>query len=272
MCDVIVKSVDKSLPTRNTAYAKLACWVGSVTRDACLELFTTNYDLLMEQALEDNRVPFFDGFIGSRDPFFDAHAMEDDVLPGRWARVWKLHGSINWRQDTVTSAVSRREPKDSSERRLIHPSNLKYDESRRMPYVAMIDRLRTFMRQPSPVLLTVGYSFSDAHINAVILEALQRNPSATAFALAFGALDGHEAVPLAEQRLNLSLLAKDGAVIGGRRGTWRTRSDSGLTSPALDWRPEIGTDPASPLLPEFRLGDFGRLADFLSELVGPDAS
>ncbi len=34
-----------------------------------IELFTTNYDLLLEEALEDEEIPYFDGFVGSKKSF-----------------------------------------------------------------------------------------------------------------------------------------------------------------------------------------------------------
>ncbi len=61
-----------------------------------MEIFTTNYDLLFEQALERTRVPFFDGFSGASEPFFDPSSVASNDLPARWTRLWKLHGSLGW--------------------------------------------------------------------------------------------------------------------------------------------------------------------------------
>ena len=94
-----------------------------------VEFFTTNYDLLLEQALEDCRVAYFDGFTGVRRPFFDIRAMEEDRLPSRWARVWKLHGSLNWYHHP-NRGVLRGTQSENELQRVIHPSHLKYEESR----------------------------------------------------------------------------------------------------------------------------------------------
>ena len=51
--------------------------------------------------------------------------------------------------------------------RVIHPSYMKYQESRRMPYLAMVDRLRAFLKQPTSTLILCGYSFRDEHVNEV---------------------------------------------------------------------------------------------------------
>lgn len=159
LCDEIFELVNVTFPDSNGPYHRLARWIGSVDREHSVEVFTTNYDLLMEQALEQIRVPYFDGFIGSRDPFFDPFAIDEEEMPSRWAGLWKLHGSINWKQDAATGRVTRCDVAqiNAEDRRLIHPTHLKYDQSRRMPYLAMIDRLKAFFRRPSCLLVTIGY-------------------------------------------------------------------------------------------------------------------
>jgi hypothetical protein len=97
ICEKIALHAGKELPAdRITPYHRLAEWIGGIPREQPIEIFTTNYDLLMEQALEERHIPYFDGFVGSRETFFDLHAIENELLPPRWARLWKLHGSINW--------------------------------------------------------------------------------------------------------------------------------------------------------------------------------
>ena len=43
-------------------------WVARTSRLSPIEIFTTNYDVLIERSLERARVPVFDGFIGSHKP------------------------------------------------------------------------------------------------------------------------------------------------------------------------------------------------------------
>ncbi len=183
----IYELVDVSLPSEKGPYHQVAQWIGSATRHHGVELFTTNYDLLIEEALEEMRIPYFDGFIGARNPFFDPFAIDEDEMPSRWAGLWKLHGSISWKQDVESGRVSRGDPSQISEkeRRLIHPSHLKYDESRRMPYLAMFDRLKAFIRRSSSLLVTIGISFDDEHLNEVIRQGLERNTSSHCFGLLY---------------------------------------------------------------------------------------
>lgn len=271
VCQIIQELTNKALPNTATPYHHLALWADATRREKPVEIFTTNYDLLVEQAFEDCHVPYFDGFAGSRKPFFDIRAMEEDNLPSRWARVWKLHGSINWYHHP-TKGVIRGGSNESGLRRVIHPSHLKYEESRRMPYLAMIDRFRAFLKQPSAGLVICGYSFRDDHINEVIVQGLQGTQTAIAFALLHGELaDYKNAVQLAYARSNLTLLAKDGAVISGRTIRWNDKEpDSGPTDDRgwVTWVPADPDDEKSRLYTKFVLGDFAVFGIFLQEIVG----
>src|SRR5690606_5156115 len=71
ICEQIREIVKKPLPQSDTPYHVLAKWIQAIDRDKPVEIFTTNYDLLLEQALEEQRVPYFDGFVGSDSAFLD---------------------------------------------------------------------------------------------------------------------------------------------------------------------------------------------------------
>lgn len=272
ICDLIHELADKALPNSQSPYHRTAAWIDAFGREKPIEIFTTNYDLLIEQALEHFRIPFFDGFVGAHQPFFDLQAIEEDVLPTRWVRLWKLHGSINWHQIESVGVVRGHPKALTTSKRVIHPSHLKYQESRRMPYLAMIDRLRTFIKQPTSVMIFCGYSFRDEHLNEAIIQALQSTPGAMAFALLFGCLESYpEALRLALARSNLTLLAKDKGVIGGHQASWVQKSaNSGSSEDGL-WvkRTNPSSDDSNaPCASELLLGDFAVFGQFLHQLTG----
>jgi hypothetical protein len=225
------------------------------------------HDLLMEQALEQRRVPYFDGFVGSNRTFFDLSSIEQDGLPPRWARLWKVHGSVNWWR-TPAGDIQRREKGDPSDRQMIHPSHLKYDQSRRMPYLAMLDRLRAFLCGGQAVMVTCGYSFSDQHLNDVIIQGLRGNPNAVCYALIFGDRNTvPEVVARAKRQANLNLLAADGAVFGTTERPWHSSTNNehplhslAIQSGAMGLR---STAPESQC--KFLLGDFKAFGDFLAQ-------
>lgn len=271
ICKSITSRVTRDLPEK-TPYHSLARFSGA-DRAFPVAIFTTNYDLLMEQAFERLRIPFFDGFIGSHFPFFDQRAVESDAIPKRWVRFWKLHGSINWRYERARHCVIRGIQSDGTEEQMIHPSHLKYDASRRMPYLIMIDRMRTFLRDtPGPVALFIsGYSFGDDHLNEVIIEGLQANPNAACFALQFGEMANYPtAIEIAKSTLNLSIISDDGAFIRGRQGRWALRGSDDASTLGGSFK-QIGkaTDQDEDALRKFgcKLGDFAGFAALLDELV-----
>lgn len=220
ICHKVKEVVNQTLPASDTPYHALASWIQAISRDKPVEIFTTNYDLLLEQALEEQRVPYFDGFVGSDSAFLDLESMAEDDLPSRWARLWKIHGSVNWWM-TEGEKIRRCRDNVKGEQLLIYPSHLKYDQSRQMPYYAMLDRLRAFLRSDQCVLITCGYSFADQHINAYIGQGLSGNPDAACVAMIFNDLaDAPKAQELAKRHANLTLLAADGGVIGTIERNW----------------------------------------------------
>jgi len=283
VCRLIMNAMRKSLPAHRCSYHRFASWIGGVQRLSPVEVFTPNYDLLLEQAFEQHPLPHFDGFVGSREPFFDLASIEHDVIPTRWTRLWKLHGSINWERldepvagKTVTRVVRVARVADEG-KVMIYPSHLKYDQSRRMPYLAMLDRLRAFFRSDAnhrdsspPLLVVCGYSFADDHLNEVLLDGLRGNRKAQCFALMFDALaDVRPAIACAERLHNLSLIARDGAIIGTRIGLYRDGTTGGEVN-----RPWLYDDVAAAsagtteAVTRSHLGDFHHFGLFLEQISG----
>ena len=264
VCEVISKQVNKDLPHKTTPYHDLAIWSRSINREYPVHIFTTNYDLLLEQAFEECFTPYFDGFVGAKKAFFDLGAVENEkLLPPRWARLWKLHGSLNWRLETDTNVI-RSDAILDKQSYLIYPSHLKYDQSRKMPYLAMLDRLKSFLLNPSALLFICGYSFADEHINDIICRSLEANPTAQVYAFMFGKLDDPKyemGMKCARSIPNMSFLAFDKGIIGRNIGKW--------VSEVAD----LQALPNGTLIKDgeditFRLGDFSALGTLLREVSG----
>lgn len=282
ICKKIVEKTNVSLPDKETPYHQLAQWIHLIDRsDSPIECFTTNYDLLSEQAFEETGVAYFDGFVGSRQPFFDLRAIEDTLIPKHWTRLWKIHGSINWFLNS-NNDVYRSTDVNASDSYIIHPSHLKYDQTRKMPYLALIDRLNTFLRQASAVLITIGYSFSDTHLNDTIMNALKANPTAMVIVVLFGKYSAtyEKAFNYAKGKYNLSVWTFDQAIIGGQQGEWKVLNRDALVDEniggAITETPEIikaippATTDTTIYHYQFELGDFCRFGNFLQELIGKE--
>jgi len=268
ICSQIAIIVGKPLPGHTNAYHRFAAWISQIDRVHPIEIFTPNYDLLLEESFELYKVPFFDGFVGAREPFFDLAAMEHDAVPPRWTRLWKLHGSINWVK-RADETVYRCYPVNDLHHLLIYPSHLKYDQSRRMPYLAMIDRLRAFFRDINPVLVLCGYSFADDHLNEVLLDGLRGNRSAQCFALMYPSMnDCRTAIGLASKHANLTVLSWDGAVVGTRPGAFKNIDRSQVTKGTGYDFEAASTEQGAGSFGRCRLGDFHHFNLFLEAQFG----
>jgi hypothetical protein len=217
ICTAIGDIDNATLPEQRNAYNELVAWISGTMRAHAIEIFTTNYDLLLEEAFEHARAPYFDGFSGGSSPFFDPVTVASDDLPPRWSRIWKLHGSLGWSLERNNIVRGR----GKAATQLIYPDHLKYDATQKQPYAALFERLRQFLLCPDTLLLATGFSFRDAHVCAVLDESLARNANAAVLAFQFCALDQESsACKIAFDRPNLSVYAADGAVINGVKGAW----------------------------------------------------
>lgn len=58
ICSKIKEVVSKPLPEHQNPYSELISWINGINRIYGVEIFTTNYDLLCEDALERSQTPF----------------------------------------------------------------------------------------------------------------------------------------------------------------------------------------------------------------------
>jgi len=70
----IIDDKEKVADLTNTT--RFFAWLNNLNREFTKEIFTTNYDLVIEKSLEANQIPFFDGFVGAYEPFFWQESIE----------------------------------------------------------------------------------------------------------------------------------------------------------------------------------------------------
>lgn len=261
ICDVIRDVVSKDLPMPANPYSEVVSWINGINRKYGVEIYTTNYDLLFETALERAKTPYFDGFSGSKNAFFDPSSISKNDLPSRWVRLWKLHGSIGWESNDAGEIV--RVP-NSTNANMVYPSHIKYDQTQAAPFSSLFERLKNFLNEPDAFLMSSGFSYADAHISSKVLECLLANPSAALFAFQFGTLaDEKNVIDLALKCPGISVFCSDGAIINGIKAKWKLG-----TPPTKNWheiRAEYYKDN------KFLLGDFKKFARFLAT-AGSDIS
>ncbi|MCU09115.1 SIR2 family protein [Listeria monocytogenes] len=162
------------------------------------KIFTLNYDTLFEQAAEKSGFMVIDGFSFNYPRTFkgtnfdldvvsritNKNVLEDNYVPNV-IHVYKPHGSINWEMQDDRIIIGE----GTKESLMIYPSSNKYESSYQQPFFEMMSRFQQETRSKNTLLIIVGYSFGDAHINAMIYEALNVNSSIT---VVFVAPDAHE--------------------------------------------------------------------------------
>jgi hypothetical protein len=144
-----------------------------------------------------------------------------------------------------------------------------------MPYLAMLDRLKDFIMSPSSALFIVGYSFSDDHINDIILQSLRSNPTAIIYSFLFGELEQakyEKAIRCAKLTNNLSLVAFDKGIIGRKIGKWTLKDiDKVNEIPSEIVKHSKKTIDVAGVATEvdnfeLQLGDFKLFGNFLKEI------
>ena len=258
-------------------HRKIARWLSQAPRRQPVEIFTVNYDILIESALEAERVPLFDGFVGSYQPFFLPDSLRHvEFAPGvKWTRLWKMHGSVTWRKVPIDGRerLVRGEPDQSGE--MILPSFQKYDESRQQPYAAFADRLARFLDHDGALLVVCGFGFGDEHINNVIFEALESRPRTHVYALQFGEQsEDADLVQRSYQRHNMMVVGPETGIIGGKRGKWQISGDPAVFSDVLEVKEadqdsddDSNHSSTSGNSCKVRIGDFNRFCDFLASMM-----
>jgi len=176
------------------------------------KIFTTNYDTLLEQAMDRLGILYCDGFTGTVERKFNPASYDlDYYYPGeigegrvrRYHKViqlYKLHGSINWRKETEPKASNpygvRYDSKPlpyppdqqasqetkapfrldevfaPGEGLAILPTMAKYGQTLAMPFAHLFRAFSHALQQPQTVLFVIGYGGGDEHINQIIHDAL----------------------------------------------------------------------------------------------------
>lgn len=152
-------------------------------------LFTLNYDTLIEKAADSEGAVLVDGFVGTLrrifrpesydlDFYFPAQTTEGRVHRfDRALHLYKLHGSITWHRcvadwENPYGLYATFYQETSEDDVVIFPSPLKYGQALGLPYSELFRRFGSAIAQPQSVLFTIGYGFGDEHVNALIRQAL----------------------------------------------------------------------------------------------------
>lgn len=147
-----------------------------------LHIFTLNYDECVEQALSDT--------LGTDDSKWTNGFSETGWTPQLLTQdyhkfaaiVYKLHGSLDWVRDERLGICSLRWPPGAETEEIpeetVQPLIIFGTTDKLQPLDPFLPLLFLFQQRllEADVIVIVGYSFGDSHINAMLLDALQADP------------------------------------------------------------------------------------------------
>lgn len=158
-----------------------------------VNLFTTNYDMAFDYALDNLGVHYINGFMGVHNRCFRPEVYDYDLYyPGQSVtgkvhraekvlKYYKIHGSLSWlaTKPTVSNTYGIKEiplnndfKADEDKELMIYPCVSKKSFTLDLPYSELFRQFSQAINQPQSVLFCVGYSFYDEHINDIIKQAL----------------------------------------------------------------------------------------------------
>ncbi|WP_063963274.1 SIR2 family protein [Ensifer sp. Root31] len=154
-----------------------------------VKVFTTNYDLCVEEASARLGVVLVDGFSHSAEQRFNRDYFQHDIVRRQTSgtkadyieavfHLYKLHGSVDWRRRTDGVVIrSMATDKAGLEPVLIYPRSTKYQQAFEVPYIDMFAAFQGALREPDTALIVAGFGFADDHISSPIWSALESNLS-----------------------------------------------------------------------------------------------
>lgn len=220
----------------------------SATRER-LNIFTTNYDRVVEYGAELAGIRLIDRFTGTINPIFRSSRVKVDMHynpPGirgepRYlegvVHFTKLHGSLDWvmrdnmvrRMALPYGAESIEKYSSANDTLMIYPNAAKDRETAEYPYVELFRDFAATVCRPNSTVVIYGYSFGDEHINRVITDVLTI-PSTHLVIINFS----DEGDRIKKFYNSLKRPAQISLLIGNHFGDLKTLVDNYLPKPAID--------------------------------------
>lgn len=188
--DIIVKATSYNYDNKLFNHAKFLNILSKRTNtESKLNLVTTNYDTLIEDAAESMKWTVFDGFSFSQNPQFDSTMFDwnlvkevpnvktnENIYKPNVVNLLKIHGSITWERSKSGNNISRKSKTlIVDDPIMVFPSTNKYAQSYQEPYFDLFNKFQNLLHKPNTLLITTGFSFSDNHIARMIISAIQTN-------------------------------------------------------------------------------------------------
>ena len=167
-----------------------------------INIFTTNFDMFMEDSCERLNIIYNDGFVGQINPIFNVSNFNkiqkykslqfDNTSDVPLFNIIKLHGSVSWEtknerisysngshiSDDLQTKTGKKFEDGYKKIAVINPNIDKHLETvLDINYASMLRKFALELEKENSVLMIVGFSLNDKHIKALLYEVMKSNPT-----------------------------------------------------------------------------------------------
>lgn len=167
-----------------------------------VNIFTTNFDMFMEDSCERLSIPYNDGFAGQINPTFSVvnfnkiqkyKSMQyDNTSDIPLFNIIKLHGSISWqeKEEKIVYSKGTHIPNDLENKSgadfekgyrkiaVINPNAEKHFETVvDTNYASILRKFTLELEKENSVLILIGFSLADKHIKNLLYGVMKSNPT-----------------------------------------------------------------------------------------------
>ena len=138
--------------------------------DSTIEIFTTNYDLVLETVIKEAEIKVETGRISNDIQMrLDATCWNHpDALTDEMGRLTKLHGSVDWQRHNEDIIVGNPNFTGNHQNHLILYPGYK-GEPNQEPFIKFHEHLLSVV-QKADVAIFVGFAFRDKYIDSILSE------------------------------------------------------------------------------------------------------
>lgn len=199
---------EKLTKTRQNYDSFLGFWANTISSRSLhivnkqVNIFTTNFDMFMEDSCERLGIPYNDGFAGQINPSFSVANFNkiqkykslqfDNTSDIPLFNIIKLHGSVSWQTkdekivysngthiaDDLEDKTGNDFDEGYKQIAVINPNAEKHFETvLDTNYASMLRKFTLELEKENSVLILVGFSLADKHIKNLLYGVMKSNPT-----------------------------------------------------------------------------------------------
>jgi len=199
---------NKMAKTKENYDSFLGFWANTISSRSLhivnkqVNIFTTNFDMFMEDSCERLGIPYNDGFAGQINPNFSVANFNkiqrykslqfDNTSDIPLFNIIKLHGSVSWqtKDEKIVYSNGTHIPDDLGDKTgndfdegykqiaVINPNAEKHFETvLDTNYASMLRKFTLELEKENSVLILVGFSLEDKHIKNLLYGVMKSNPT-----------------------------------------------------------------------------------------------